>query len=118
MRIMVQILMVALATSSNVPPMDPLMILLASHSSVLASSTHRNGTPRIVKIAIVAMQEPTTGNQPAALLANAAPNPTFTQIIAAPSNHDRYRSARNDRNDDNSELAEAGRLPNNTKCRA
>src|ERR1035438_9957233 len=118
MRTIVQILMVALATSSNVPPMDPLMILLASHSRVLASSTHRNGTPFIVKIAIVAMQDPTTGNQPAALLANAMPRPMFTQIIAAPSNHERYRSARNERNDDSSELAEAGRFPNNTKCRA
>src|ERR1019366_946972 len=118
MRIIVQILMVTLATPNNVPPMDPLMILLASHSRVLASSTHRNGTPFIAKIAIVAMHEPTTGNQPAVFLANAAPRPTFTPIIAAPSNHDRYRSARNDRNDDNSELAEAGRLPNNTKCRA
>ena len=118
MRIIVQILMIALATSNKVPPMDPLMILLASHSRVLASSTHRNGTPRIVKIAIVAMQEPTTGNQPARFLANAAPRPTFTQMIAAPSNHDRYRSARNDRHDDSSELAEAGRFPNKTKCRA
>ena len=118
MRIIVQILMTALATSNNVPPMDPLMILLASHSKVLANNTHRNRTPRIVNIAIVAMQEPTTGNQPAAFLANAAPNPTFTQIIAAPSNHDRYRSARNERHDDNSELAEAGRFPNNTKWSA
>src|ERR1035438_5629792 len=97
MRTIVQILMVALATSNNVPPMEPLMILLASHSRVLASSTHRNGTPFIVKIAIVAMQEPITGNQLAAFRANAAPRPMFTQIIAAPSNHDRYRSARNDR---------------------
>ena len=118
MRTIVQILMVALATSNNVPPMEPLMILLANHSRVLVSSTHRNGTPFIVKIAIVAMQEPITGNQPAAFLANAAPNPTFTQIIAAPSNHDRYRSARNERHDDNSELAEAGRFPNNTKWSA
>ena len=118
MRTIVEILMMALATSNNVPPMEPLMTLLASHSRVLASSTHRNGTPRIVKIAIVAMQEPITGNQPAAFLANAAPSPTFTQIIAAPSNNDRYRSARNERNDDSSELAEAGRFPNNTKWSA
>src|ERR1035441_10742989 len=70
MRIIVEILIVALANSSTVPPMDPLTILLANHSRVLTSNTDRNGTPLIVKIAIVAMQEPITGNQPAAFLAN------------------------------------------------
>jgi hypothetical protein len=118
MRIMVEILMVAFASSNNVPPIDPLMILLANHSRVLDSSTARNGTPRIVKIATVAIDEPITGNQPAVFLANAAPMPTFTITIAAPSNHDRYRSARNERNDEINELAEAGRFPKRTKCRA
>src|ERR1019366_7331539 len=94
MRIMVEILMAALANSSTVPPMDRLTILLASHNRVLASKTDRNGTPLIVKIAIVAMQEPMTGNQPAAFLANTAPRPTFTPIIAAPSNHDRRSEER------------------------
>jgi hypothetical protein len=118
MRIIVEILTVAFANSNTVPPMDPAMILLANHSRVLASNTDRNGTPRIVKIAIVAMHEPITGNQPAVFPANAAPRPTFAPIITAPSNNDRYRSARNDRNDDMSELVEAGRFPNRTKCKA
>ena len=118
MRIIVEMLIIAFANSSNVPPIDRLMILLANHSSVLTSNTDRNGTPRIVKIAIVAMQEPITGNQPAGFLANAAPIPTFAITITAPSNHDRYRSARNERSDDMSELAEAGRFPNRMKCRA
>ncbi len=89
MRIIVEILMVALANSNNVPPMDPVMILLANHSRVLASNIHRNRTPRIVKIAIVAMQEPMTGNQPARFLANAAPRPMFAAMITPPSSHDR-----------------------------
>ncbi len=110
--------MTAFAISSSVPPMDPVIMLLANQSSVLASNTHRNGTPLIVKIAAVAMQEPITGNQPAVFLVNAAPKPTFTTMITAPSKSDRYRSARNDRNDDMSELAEAGRFPNRTKCSA
>ena len=118
MRMIVEILMTALAISNNVPPIDPVMILLASHNRVLASNTHRNGTPRILIIAIVAMQEPITGNQPAMFLANATPRPMFTPIIAPPSNHDRYRSARNDRNDDSSALEQAGRFPSKTKCRA
>src|ERR1039458_4497316 len=63
MRIIVEILIVALANSSTLPPMDPLTILLANHSRVLTSNTDRNGTPLIVKIAIVAMQEPINGNQ-------------------------------------------------------
>jgi len=118
MRIIVQILIVAFANSNNVPPIDPVIILLANHSSVLTSNTDRNGTPLIVKMATVAMHEPTTGSQPALFLAKTAPKPTFTAIITAPSNHDRYRNARNDRSDDTSELAEAGRFPSRTKCRA
>jgi hypothetical protein len=118
MRIIVEILIVAFAASNNVPPIDRLMMLLANQSSVLISSTDRNGTPRIVKIAMVAMQEPTIGNQPAGLLTNAPPTPTFAITITTPSTHDRYRSARNERNDDMSELADAGEFPNRTKCRA
>jgi hypothetical protein len=118
MRMIVEILTVAFANSNNVPPMDLVMILLANQSKVPASNPDRNGTPVIVKIAIVAMHEPTTGNQPTGFLTNAAPRATFTPIIIAPSNHDRYRSARKDRNDDMSELAEAGRFPNRKKCRA
>jgi hypothetical protein len=117
-RTIVEMLTVALANSNNVPPMDPVRMLLANHSRVLASSTDRNGTPLIVKIAIVAIDEPITGSQPAVFLANATPIPTLAQSITAPSSHDRYRSARNDRNDDMSELAEAGRFPNRTKCKA
>ena len=118
MRMMVEILTAAFANSNNVPPIDPVRMLLANHSRVLASNTDRNGTPLMVKIAIVAIDEPTTGNQPAVCLANTAPRPTFATIIAAPSSHDRYRSARNDRNDDKSALVEAGRFPNRTKCKA
>src|ERR1035441_10286989 len=119
MWIMVEILTVALAISNNVPPMDPVMILLTSHSRVLASNMDRNRTPLIVKIATVAMHEPITGSQPTGwFLANTAPKPRLTPIIAAPRNKDRYRSARNDRNDDRDELAEAGRFPNRMKCKA
>ena len=89
MRIIVQILMDALATSNNVPPMDPLMMLLASHNSVLANNTQRNRTPRIVKIATVAMQEPITGNQPAADREKAKPNPIFAATITPPRIHER-----------------------------
>jgi hypothetical protein len=76
MRMMVEILTAAFANSNNVPPIDPVRMLLANHSRVLASNTDRNGTPLMVKIAIVAIDEPTTGNQPAGFLANAAPRPT------------------------------------------
>ncbi len=118
MRSMVEMLIVAFASSNKVPPMEPVMILLANHRSVLTSNTDRNGTPLIVKIAKVAMHEPITGNQPARFLAKSTPMPTFAAIITVPSANDRYRSARNDRNDEMSELAEAGRFPSKTKCRA
>ncbi len=89
MRIMVEILTTALATSKTVPPTEPVMMLLANQSRVLANNTERKGTPRMVKMATVAMQDPITGNQPAAFRARAAPMPRLRTTKAAPSHKDR-----------------------------
>ena len=86
---MVVMLIVALATSKRVPPMDPVMMLLANQRRVLASSMARKGTPFSVKIATVAMQEPMIGSQPALVRANARPRPMLAQNITAPSTHER-----------------------------
>jgi len=77
MRMMVKIFTTALTISNTVPPTDPLIALLASHSSVLSSRTQRKGIPRMVKMAMVATAEPITGNQPAGLFTNTAPTPTM-----------------------------------------
>lgn len=118
MRIMVVMLMTALESSRAVPPMERARMLLANQSRVLANRTQRKGMPLMVKIAMVAMQVATTGNQPARLLAKRTPRPMFAARISAPSGSDRKRSARNERRDERSELEQAGRLPSRRKWRA
>ncbi len=65
MRNIVTMLVSAIVPSNTVPPIEWLMMLLASQHKVLQSTTRRIGKPLMVKNAIVAMQVPPTGTQAA-----------------------------------------------------
>jgi hypothetical protein len=114
----VEKLTAATVSSSSVPPIDPLIRLFASHISVQPNSTERSAIPLVVKMAIVALHDAMTGSHPAPLRTNAAPTAKLTVTIPAASHRERYRSARNDRIDEISELAAAAGFPSRMKWSA
>lgn len=114
-RTMVEKFAMAIIVSSAVPPIEPDRILLANQKNVALSKVARIGIPVIRNTAIVAVQDPITGNQPIQLWTTIALIPMFSAIKKTTRMREWKRSDRKVLTDEIAALAQADMFPRRKK---